>query len=611
MTISGQLARTATPPARASRRDRGHRALGGGLGLLLVVLWGCGALPSSLGPTEYGQQAQSPAHVPAQAGHFAVATAHPLATRAATQMLERGGSAVDALVAASLVLTVVTPQSTGIGGGGFALVAPPQGQVRAFDFRETAPAATDVKDYLDASGKLVPERSQRHGLAVAVPGYLPGLWALHQRWGKLPWADTVQPAILVAGQGFDTGPPFRDALVATWLKLGTEAQQTFGRDGQPLALGARLAWPKLAQTLRILAADPQALQRGPIAQELAETVQKAGGKLTLEDLQAYKVRELDPLEGDAFGHLTYTMPQPSAGGAQLLAMAEYLEAWQGQSPRHLPYSRDPAFAAHALAEAMRRSFALRLRFSGDPAVAAKTLDQAYPREARQALLPWNPRQATATADLPAVPPGKLEQHANTSHVSIRDGDGLVVSSTHTVNLLFGSGLMAARSGVLLNNEMDDFSFTTTDSNAFGLAGSAANLARPGARPVSSMTPLVVMQGPPTQPGAPWLVLGSPGGTRITTTVLQVLFRVAHSGWPLTMAVAAPRLHHQALPDQVFVEAGPEGDDLRAGLAAHGHKVALMPRWCNVQALQALPEGGGRLRWHAVADPRGEGTAAAR
>lgn len=598
---------------QSQRLPRGRLALVRlpGLWLLLALLTNCAGLPAALGPVQYGQQAQSPAHIPSQIGHFAVATAHPLATRAATQMLERGGSAVDALVAASLVLTVVTPQSTGIGGGGFALVATPQGQVRAFDFRETAPAATDVKDYLDADGKLVAERSQRHGLAVAVPGYLPGLWALHQRWGKLPWADTVQPAIRVAEQGFDTGPPFHDALAAVWPKLGPEAHQTFGQAGQPLPLGAHLTWPKLAQTLRILAGDPQALQRGPIAEDLVETVQKAGGKLTKADLAGYTVRELDPLKGEAFGHLTYTMPQPSAGGAQVLAMAEFLEAWQGQSPRKLRYSQDPPFAAHALAEAMRRSFALRLSFSGDPAVAATELDQVYPRTARQALLPWNPRLATATADLPKLPPTKLEQHANTSHVAIRDGEGLVVSSTHTVNLLFGSGLVSPRSGVLLNNEMDDFSYNTTDSNAFGLAGSAANLARPGARPVSSMSPLIVMQGPAPQPGSPWLVLGSPGGTRITTTVLQVLFRVAHSGWTLAAAVAAPRLHHQALPDQVFVEAGPEGDELRSGLVAHGHKVALAPRWCNVQALQALPEDGGRLRWQAVSDPRGEGAAAAR
>ncbi len=579
--------------------------------LLLWFLASCGALPAAIGPTQYGPQAQSPAHIPAQTGHFAVATAHPLATRAATQLLERGGSAVDALVAASLMLTVVTPQSTGIGGGGFALVALPQGQVRAFDFRETAPAATDVKDYLDAAGKLVAERSQRHGLAVAVPGYLPGLWLLHQRWGKLPWADCVQPAILVAEQGFAIGSPLHDALAATWTKLGPEAQQTFGQAGQPLPVGARLRWPKLAQTLRVLASDPQALQRGPIAEDMVEAAQMAGGKLTLADLAGYKVRELDPLTGEAFGHLTYTMPQPSAGGAQVLAMAEFLQAWQGQSPRKLPYSLDAPFAAHALAEAMRRSFALRLSFSGDPAVAATALDQVYPPAARQALLPWNPRQATPTADLPKLPLTRLEQHANTSHVAIRDGEGLVVSSTHTVNLLFGSGLVAARSGVLLNNEMDDFSFNTTDSNAFGLAGSAANLARPGARPVSSMSPLIVMQGPATQPGAPWLVLGSPGGTRITTTVLQVLFRVAHSGWSLAAAVAAPRLHHQALPDQVFVEAGPDSDDLRTGLAEHGHKVAVAPRWCNVQALQAVPEAGGTLRWQAVADPRGEGEAAAR
>lgn len=574
-----------------------------------VFALGCGSFGGGVARTELGQQVQSAPHSPQEAGHYAVATAHPIATRAAVQMLERGGSAIDALVAASLALSVVTPQSTGIGGGGFAVVVPAQGPPRAFDFRESAPAATQLSDYLDASGKLVAARSQRHGLAVAIPGYLPGLRALHQRWGRLPWADTVQPAIIAAEQGFVVGSPLHAALVDTWPQLSPAARATFGRGDQPVAVGETLRWPALAQTLRTLAQDPQALEKGPIAEEIAATAQSAGGKLSPADLSDYRVREMAPLQGEAFGHLVYTMPQPSAGGAQVLAMAEFLQAWQGQSPRKLPYSLDADFAAHALAEAMRRSFVLRLAYSADPPVPATLLDQVYPPAARASLLPWNPRTLTPTSSLPPLPSVQLEQHANTSHVAIRDGDGLAVSSTHTVNLLFGSGLVAPRSGVLLNNEMDDFSFNTQDSNAFGLAGSAANLARPGARPVSSMAPLVVMAGPAARPESPWMVLGSPGGTRIPTAVLQVLFRVAHSGWSLAQAVAAPRLHHQALPDAAWVEAGAPA--LTAALRAHGHEVRERPAWCNVQGLVAVHAEGGTMRWHAVADPRGEGQAAVR
>lgn len=578
-------------------------------GCAAVFALGCGSLGGGVARTELGQQVQSAPHSPQDAGHYAVATAHPIATRAAVQMLERGGSAIDALVAASLALSVVTPQSTGIGGGGFAVVVPAQGPPRAFDFRESAPAATQLSDYLDASGKLVAARSQRHGLAVAIPGYLPGLRVLHQRWGRLPWADTVQPAIIAAEQGFVVGSPLHAALVDTWPQLSPAARATFGRGDQPVAVGETLRWPALAQTLRTLAQDPQALEKGPIAEEIAATAQSAGGKLSPADLSDYRVREMAPLQGEAFGHLVYTMPQPSAGGAQVLAMAEFLQAWQAQSPRKLPYSLDAEFAAHALAEAMRRSFVLRLAYSADPPVPASVLDQVYPPAARTSLLSWNPRTLTPTSSLPPLPPVQLEQHANTSHVAIRDGDGLAVSSTHTVNLLFGSGLVAPRSGVLLNNEMDDFSFNTQDSNAFGLAGSAANLARPGARPVSSMAPLVVMAGPAARPESPWMVLGSPGGTRIPTAVLQVLFRVAHSGWSLAQAVAAPRLHHQALPDAVWVEAGAPA--LSAALRAHGHEVRERPPWCNVQGLVAVHAEGGTMRWHAVADPRGEGQAAVR
>lgn len=579
------------------------------LALAAAVAWGCAASGPGQARASFGPQAESLPHAPAAPGHFAVATAHPVATRAAVAMLERGGSAIDALVAASLALTVVTPQSTGIGGGGFAVVVPQSGAPRAFDFREVAPAATQLADYLDPQGKLIAARSQRHGLAVAVPGYLPGLRVLHQRWGRLPWADTVQPAIDAAEQGFVVGPPLHSALQDTWAQLSPAARATFGRGDQPLAVGQTLRWPALAQTLRALAADPMALEHGPIAEEIASVVAAAGGKLTAAELATYQVREMAPLQGEAFGHLVYTMPQPSAGGAQVLAMAEFLQAWQGQSPRKLPYSLDPAFAAHALAEAMRRSFALRLAYSADPPRPALQLDELYPPAGRTQLRAWNPRQATPTASLPALPEARLEQHSNTSHVAIRDGDGLAVSSTHTVNLLFGSGLLAPQSGVLLNNEMDDFSFNTQDSNAFGLAGSAANLARPGARPVSSMAPLVVMAGPAAKPESPWMILGSPGGTRIPTAVLQVLFRVAHSGWTLAQAVAAPRVHHQALPDAAWVEAG--AGELAAALRDHGHEVRERPPWCNVQGLVATPAPGGLQRWQAVSDPRGEGQAAAK
>ncbi len=510
------------------------------------------------------------------------------------------------------MLSVATPQSTGIGGGGFAVVAPTDGPARAFDFRESAPAATQVADYLDANGRLVAERSQHHGLAVGVPGYIAGMWTLHQRWGRLPWADLCTPAAELAESGVVVSPQLAGAIAALWPSLDPAARQVFGVAGKPLAAGERLRWPTQAATLRAIGSQgPGAFYAGPIARDMAQAVQAAGGKLTEADLQRYTVRELDPLRAELFGHLALTMPAPSAGGAQLLAMGEWFGPWQAKAGS--TYGQNPRLAHHALAEAMRRSFMLRLAYSSDSDVPASTLDAIYPPAARHALRDgFDPTRAGKSTELSVPAAGKrLETHENTSHVSIVDGDGLAVSSTHTVNLLLGSGILAPQSGVLLNNEMDDFSYSDKDSNAFGLAASQGNRPKPGARPVSSMTPLILMRGPANNPQGPWLVVGSPGGPRIGTTVAQVVFRVAYTGWSLADAVSRVRVHHQAFPDQAWVEDGAEGDEVARQLQTLGHTVARKSPWCNVQAVQLQQGADGTLFWLAVADPRGEGLAAAR
>ena len=575
----------------------------------------------SLPEPRQGRVAMGHPFVPLAAhGHFAVTTAHPDATRAAVNALRRGGSAIDALVAASLVLSVATPQSTGIGGGGFAIVAPADRPASAFDFREVAPAATQVNDYLDPDGRLVAARSQHHGLAVAVPGYIAGLWALHQKYGKRPWAENCQEAAALAQSGVAVTPQLAFAIAAVWSRLTPAAQATFGREGKPLAAGVLLQWPKLAATLSaIAAAGPSAFYQGPVAADMVAAVAAAGGKLTADDLANYAVREVIPLQGDVFGRQALTMPSPSAGGAQLLAMTEWFAPWQARGGAKHSYSAAPAFASHALAEAMRRSFALRFAFSGDSGKPESTIDAIYPAAARASLRDsFDPAAASTTAGLPRMESiggtgsgAKPETHENTSHVSIVDGDGLAVSSTHTVNLLLGSGILATNSGVLLNNEMDDFSFTSKDVNAFGLAASQHNRPVAGARPVSSMTPVILMRGPAANPKGPWLVVGSPGGPRIATTVAQVIFRVAYTGWQLDDAVSTPRLHHQAVPDQVWVESGTAGDELANQLRGYGHTVERKGPWCNVQAVQLQTREDGAAQWLAVSDPRGEGLAAAR
>lgn len=589
------------------------------LGAVALLLAGCAALfPASLdGPPQVTptRTARGAAHAADATGHYAVATAHPAATRAAALTLERGGSAADAVVAASLVLSVATPQSTGIGGGGLAVVVPRAGNPVAVDFRETAPAATRLADYLDDQQRHVAARSQHHGLAVAVPGYVAGLWELHQRWGRRPWAELVDYAIVAAEQGTEVTPQLAKAIALQWPTLNPAAQAVFGPRGTPLAAGDRLVWRSQGATLRAIAENPQAFYGGAIAQELAAAAQGAGGRLTVADLQAYTVRVGPALSGTLFGHQALTVPAPSAGGAQLLAMDSWFSDWQGTVAGTRPYTVDAGFATHALVEAMRRSFVLRLAYSSD--VPKTVLDDVFPCADRQALgASFVAGKATPTGSLPHVGPPPtaapaLERHENTSHVSVVDREGMAIAVTHTVNLLLGSGIMTAQGGVLLNNEMDDFSYTTLDHNAFGLAGSAANLARPLARPVSSMTPMVLMQGPAHKPGKPWMVVGSPGGTRIPTTVLQVIFRVAVLGQDLDMAVAAPRVHHQALPDAAWVEEGGEADAVAQALSDRGHAIQRKPAWCNVQAIVRQDESEGRSRWIAVSDPRGEGAAVAK
>ncbi len=541
---------------------------------------------------------------PDQTPHFAIATAHPLATRAAADVLRQGGTAVDALVAASFMLTVVAPQSTGIGGGGFAVISP--GDHRpptAFDFRETAPQATDRAAYLDADGKFVAERSQHHGLAVATPGYVAGLWRLHRRYGSLPWARLVQPSVETARRGFPITRDLARSIALVQAQLNAQAKRVFLRNDQPLQAGDVLVQEKLAGTLqRIADFGPTAFYAGPIAADIVATAQAAGGKLTLEDLFTYDTREFAPLTGKIAGLEVLTMPQPSAGGAQVLAMAE---AFTGL-PADWNVAKDPQRFAHALAEVMRRSFALRLAFAGDVANPARALDQAFPLAARQALnRTLDVKRATPTASLPPLPAGKVgENHANTSHVAIIDGSGMAVSSTHTVNLYLGSGLMT-EGGIILNNEMDDFTFTMESSNYFGLAGSAQNLARAGVRPVSSMSPTIVRKD-----GQPLLVIGSPGGPRIPTTVFQVLARNLLLQQPLDQATAAVRVHHQAKPDAVFVEEGPAGDALVKALEARGHEINRAPPWCNLQAARRQCDPQERCTYDAVSDPRQEGGAIA-
>ncbi len=537
----------------------------------------------------------------------AVATAHPLATRVAAQAIYQGGTAVDALVAASFMLTVVTPHSTGIGGGGFALVWPGATQpATAWDFRETAPAGGKIADYLDANGRAVAGRSRNHGLAVGVPGYVAGLETLHRKYGKRPWAKLVLPAAEAAERGFAVGKGTAWAIAAVWKQLGEAERSILGNQGKPLKQGDILRHPALAKTLRKIAKDGSAgFYGGAVGAEIVSVVRARGGKLTTMDMTTYKVRQVAPMRGRFFGRDVLTMPQPSAGGAQFLAMAEFTEAFLRKLPKAERKAGDGAGALHALAEAMRRSFVLRFAYSGDTDKPAAGLGSVYPKRKRKRLArSFKVGKASKSASL--ILRGSTTGQgsgSHTSHVSIIDRQGMAVSSTHTVNLLFGAAIIAPVSGVWLNNELDDFAFNLKDSNAFGLAGNRAGLFRPGARPTSSMTPTIILEK-----GKPRLLLGAPGGTRIPTAVFLTAFWHLQSGMPLQEASDHFRIHHQALADELWLEEGDTADFALAGLSARGHTVVRRVPWCNVQAIAVQPDGDAKARYEAVSDKRGDGGA---
>jgi len=538
----------------------------------------------------------------------AVATAHPLATAAALKALEQGGNAVDAAVAASFVLAVVEPQSTGVGGGGFAVVHVPalgdkHALARFYDFRESAPQLVTAADYLDEKEQPVPSRSQHHGLAVGTPGFVKGMEALHRAHGKLKWAQVVDPARRIADEGFAVSPRLSAAIAESVAFLSPAAKAIFMPGGRVPTAGDKLVQKQLALTLQLIRDNgADAIYQGPSADEIGNAVEKAGGRLGRRDLEAYRVRVKDPMRGKFFGNDVLTAPPPSAGGAQLLMASEMLGIYRLQE-----LGEDSADAWHLVAEVMRRTFALRLEFIGDesPAELPRLFAQKRAAELQASIDTSKATPSRSLASAPAPGPGgrdrtPFERHANTSHVSVLDGSGMAVATTHTINLRMGSGLIAGDTGILLNNEMDDFALSEKSLNAFGLAGSPLNLVRPGARPVSSMTPVIVLRD-----GKARLVVGSPGGTRITTAVMLVLLRRLVFDADIADAVDAPRIHHQMWPDQISVEKGRYPAAFLKELKVRGHDVGEAMPWCNVQAIEIAADG----KVTAVADPRGEGTAA--
>jgi gamma-glutamyltranspeptidase/glutathione hydrolase len=533
----------------------------------------------------------------------AIATAHPLASEAGAAVMRAGGNAADAAVAAAFALSVVENQSSGIGGGGFALVYDAKARkVHALDFREVAPARARPDMFVE-DGAPRPRRSLDGGLAVAVPGAVRGYAEIARRFGTRPLQELVGPAAVLAEGGFKVGRPYAEAAALRLGCLAADAAATReflgkGGDGRPAPLlpGARLVRRDLAATLRAIGrSGPDAFYRGPLAERIAEAVRARGGILGRDDLARYAVRERRPLEGRYRGRRVVSFPPPSAGGAIVVAL---LQALEGEDPRAGGYR--PERFLHAMIEVEKRLYARRPELADPgfaPEVAARVEELLSPSTAARLRAEVGER-ATPAAEVPAA-----REAPHTTHVSAVDAEGNAVAITTTVNYPFGSCVVVPGTGILLNDEMDDFEVAPGVPNAYGLVGKGLNAPAPGKAPLSSMAPTFLFD----ERDRLELVVGSPGGATIPTTVAQVIVHWVDDGMRLDEALAAPRLHHQHLPDAVQVERnGLEAATARA-LEARGHVLRTAERPIgNAQAVRIDWATGLR---EAASDPRFEGAAA--
>jgi len=533
--------------------------------------------------------AQTDAHPP----QAAIAAAHPLATAAGHEILKRGGNAFDAAVAVAAVLAVVEPYASGLGGGGLWLLhRASDGYQVMVDARETAPAGVKPELYIDASGKPIRGATTQGGAAAAIPGAPAALVHVAGSYGALPLTASLAPAVRHARDGFPVGERYARlaGLRERLLRQDPDASRVFLDGDRAPRAGWLLRQPELAETLELLVRDGNGgFYGGAVARALVDSVNRAGGAWQLSDLAGYRVIERAPLRFQYRGASITTAALPSAGGialAQSLQMLERFETGDARSPRD----------AHLVIEALRRAFRDRAAYLGDPDFVAAPVERltsgSYARERAATIDPG----AATRSDMPEHAPGAAGS-THTTHLSVVDAAGNRVAATLTINLLFGSGVVARGTGVLLNNEMDDFTVQTDVPNAFGLRGGKANAIAPGKRPLSSMTPTFVEDAKGV------LVVGTPGGSRIVSQVLLAVLDYVHApAVDLAVIVRAPRYHHQWWPDRVGIE--PEGfpAQWRAALEAKGHRLETARRkWGNMQAV-FKPKRGGIAQ--AASDPRG-------
>jgi gamma-glutamyltranspeptidase/glutathione hydrolase len=552
-----------------------------------------------------------PSHEPAVAvgRQGAVSSAEAAASDIGIAVMKKGGNAVDAAVAVGFALGVTHPTAGNIGGGGFMVIRLPTGEVAAIDYREVAPGAASRDMYLDAKGE-VSDKGRVGPLAAGIPGVVAGLAYAHQKYGKLPWAELIKPAITLAREGHALDSfhakdmewvagsigKYAEAAGKANAALGAALKATaatFAKpDGSAYQMGDTWRQPDLATTLELIAASgPDAFYKGVFAERMAAGVREMGGIWTSADLASYRAVQREPIVFEYRGHQVITMPPPSAGG---VVLRQILAASEALSLDRLPW--DSVERIHYYVEALRRTYADRNHLVGDPAFVniplQQLLDVGY---IGKRLANIDPKHATPSSEVGAGV--QLKESEHTTHFSVVDGSGVAVANTYTLNGGFGAKLIVPGTGVILNNEMDDFTSKVGAPNMFGLVQGPQNAIQPGKRMLSSMTPTIITKG-----GNLRAVVGSPGGPTITTTVAQIVMQLIDHGRSLEQAVSATRVHHQWLPDQIWHEDTLPKETADA-LAAMGHKLQSRSRIGHANCIEIDPKSGAFV---AVADVERDG-----
>lgn len=581
--------------ARRARHLFPASCLAAALVAAAVVPLGAGAQPAAVSTGTVKYDIDDVIVHPVHSLHGMVSSESSLASDVGVEVLRKGGNAVDAAVATGFALAVTMPNSGNIGGGGFMVLHDGKtGKDTAIDFREMAPAAASRNMYLDANGNVIQNKSLFTQAAIGVPGTVAGLTYALEHYGTMKRADLVAPAVRLANNGFPVGETLASLFVVEHdhLMAWDGTRKVFAPKGKLPVTGDLLRNPDLGKSLALIGRDgAKAFYDGPIGAAIVAEAKAHDGLITAADLKNYKVVERAPVRGSYRGYDIVSMPPPSSGGVHVVQILNILSNFPLQD-----WGPNSAKTIHVMAEAEKRAYADRSEYLGDPDfVKVPVKGLMSPAYAKELAAQIDLEHATPSVQ---IKPGKPQPYESdqTTHFVVADSHGSVVSVTYTLNTNFGSGIVASGTGIVLNNQMDDFSAKPGVPNAYGLVGGDANAVEPKKRPLSSMSPTIVLKD-----GKPWLVTGSPGGARIITTTLQVLVNSIDFGMNPAEAGSAVRTHHQWLPDELRIERGLSPDTV-AILRGYGHKVVERPSMGDTQTIQILP--GGFYGYSDQRDPNG-------